>query len=256
VYALYLKNASDSDMICYPCNFPEYEKLNGYNCILKEFYAKAGIETLWNQCRDRMVSLNLEYKPFADSAIHHITSYCRVDPNFYQKKVSGRFHFQLIPLMSYFTAFFYETAQDYWIISGPSTGQPGPGGFYHESLHRIVNPIVERNQKLNKRIDDLVALSQEKLQGSYYGSYALICESLVRTIDKILSARYSQSDDQELYRMVEDEYKLGHILCFYFFENLPAYEKSGKSLKDYYPKLIAGIDIEAEKDRWTRFWKK
>ena len=55
--------------------------------------------------------------------------------------------------------------------------------------------------------------------------------------------------------MIENEYKLGHILSFYLLENLMDYETSDKKLKEYYPELIANIDLEYEKNRWINFWK-
>jgi len=158
--------------------------------------------------------------------------------------------------MSYYTAFFHETGSDYWIIRGPSGGKPGPGAFYHEALHKIINPIVESNSNINTKINSLVELSQERLRGNYYGDTAILCESFVRTIDKILSSRYYNKSKDELYRMVEDEYRLGHILALYLLENLPDYELSDKSLKEYYPELIAHIDIEYEKKRWNNYWEK
>jgi hypothetical protein len=55
--------------------------------------------------------------------------------------------------------------------------------------------------------------------------------------------------------MVEDEYRLGHILTLYLLENLPSYERSNKTLREYYPELINNIDISYEKTRWVTFWR-
>lgn len=254
-YALNSKYPPDFGLICDTSTNEYLEKFVGFDSILTDFYVKGNIEELWNKYEGKLYEINLKYKPYAEQALKQITDYCRVDSNYYRNSAKGNFHYQQIPLMSYYTAFFHETGNDYWVISGPSGGKPGPGAFYHESLHKIINPIVESNSNINSRIHSLVELSQEKLQGDYYSDTSLLCESFVRTIDKILSSRYYKKTKDELYRMIEDEYKLGHILSFYLLENLPGYELSDKTLKEYYPELIANIDLEYEKNRWINYWK-
>jgi len=39
-------------------------------------------------------------------------------------------------------------------------------------------------------------------------------------------------------------------------ENLPDYEAGNKTLQEYYPELIANINVEYEKSRWINYWKK
>jgi hypothetical protein len=231
------------------------EKFAKYDSLLLDFYKKAQIEILFNRYYRKLYEINLQYKPFADIAIKQITEYCRVDSNYFRNKANGKFHYQQIPLMSHFTAFFHETGSDYWVISGPSTGEADPSAFYHEPLHKIINPIVEGNDDANKRLENLVALSQERLNGDYNSINILLCESFVRTIDRILYARHNHLSEIELHQIVENEYKLGHILSFYLLENLPDYEASTKTLHDYYPQLISNVDLEFEKKRWEDFWK-
>lgn len=254
-YALNSNFPPEFGLICNTCKDEYLDKFVGYDTLLREFYKKAQIKKLWDKYSTKLREINLQYKPFAEIALEQLTEYCRVDSNYYRDIVNGHFYYQEIPLMSYFTAFFHETDNDYWIVSGPSSGEPGPGAFYHESLHRIINPIVESNSELNKKILDLVPLSQQKLQGNYNSDTSILCESFVRTIDKVLSSKYHKSSDDELYKMIENEYKLGHILCFYLMENLSEYENSDKTLEEFYPELISNIDIEFEINRWNNYWK-
>ena len=191
-YALNSKFPPEFGLICDTCENERIDKLVDYDSLLKDFYIKGNIAELWNKYEEELYEINLQYKPYAELALKHITDYCRVDSNYYRNIAKGNFYYQKIPLMSYFTAFFHETGNDYWVISGPMKGQPGPGGFYHESLHRIVNPIVKSNSEINKKIEPLVKLSQEQLKGSYNSDTLILCESFVRTIDKILSSRYSK----------------------------------------------------------------
>jgi len=255
VYAINSKNPPDLGLICDSCRNEDIDKFDKLDSLLRDFYEKANISELWKRYYPGLREINLQFKPFAEIAIKQITKYCRVDSVYFRNKTNGKFYYQQVPLMSHFTAFFHETENDYWVISGPSTGEADPSAFYHEPLHKIINPIVESYPELNMRINDLVSLSQEKLEGDYNNITPLICESFVRTIDRILHARYNRLPDIELREKVEDEYRLGHILSFYLLENLPAYEAGNKTLKEYYPELISNIDVEHEKLRWENYWK-
>lgn len=255
VYAINSNFPPAFGLICDTCKLEGLEKFVKFDSMLRDFYKKAEIEKLWNKYYKQLYEINLQYKPFAEIAIKQITSYCRTDANYFRNHTNGKFYYQQIPLMSHFTAFFNVSGNNYWVISGPSNGEPGPGAFYHEPLHEIINPIVESYPELNLRINDLVALSQEKLAGDYNHITPLICESFIRTIDRILYARYDKITDDKLREIVEDEYRLGHILSFYLLEHLPDYEASGKTMEEYYPQLISSIDIAFEKKRWLDYWK-
>lgn len=255
VYALNSKLPPDFGLMCDTCKNEDFTKFVGYSDLLTEFYEKADIASIWFKYKGKLRERNIQYKPYAEIALKQITDYCRVDSNFYHDVAKGNFYFQQIPLMSYFTAFMHETGNDYWVVNGPSDGEPGPGAFYHESLHKIINPIVESNSEKNKKIMSLVNLSQEKLEGNYNSGTALLCESFVRTIDRILFSRYYNYTNDKLHEIIENEYKLGHILSFYLLENLPNYESSGKTLEQYYPELISNIDVKHEELRWRNYWK-
>ncbi len=256
VFAINSHNPPDFGLMCDTCSNQPFENLEGFDSMLAEFYNKAQIEVLWKNYREKLLEINLQYKPYAELAIRQITDYCRTDSNYFRNHAKGKFFYQQIPLMSHFTAFFNESGSDYWVISGPMPGEADPSAFYHEPLHKIVNPIVDSNEQINQRISGLVALSQEKLHGDYNNVNTLLCESFVRTIDRILSARHNNLTKNELYQIVEDEYRLGHILAFYLLEHLPEFEASGKTLAEYYPQLISSLDIDYEKKRWNEYWEK
>lgn len=229
----------------------------GYDVWLREFYETADIESLWAKHKEELTAINMKDKPYANIALRQITDFCRADSSYYRDNVQGHFYYQRIPLLVHFTGFYSEPAEDCWIVFGPGGDEEGgPGAFYHESLHKIVNPIVHANSKLNERLKELLPSSQEKLKGDYNDLNTLICESFVRTIDRFLTNDYyHHSDKDKLYTSIEDEYKLGHILCFFLMENVPEYLQSGMTLSEYYPILISKIDVDKEIARWDCYWK-
>jgi tetratricopeptide (TPR) repeat protein len=48
---------------------------------------------------------------------------------------------------------------------------------------------------------------------------------------------------------IDEALREGYILAPYFYEQLPLYEKQEKSMRLYYPDMIAGIDLRAEASR-------
>ncbi len=255
IYAINSNFPPEFGLICDTCRIEGLERFENYDSILADFYKTAQIERLWKRYYKKLRDINLQYEPFAEIAIQHITSYCRTDTDYFRNHANGKFYYQQIPLMSHFTAFFNEAGTDYWVVSGPTAGEPDPSAFYHEPLHKIINPIVESNESVTKRLEILVELSQQRLKGDYNNIIYLVCESFVRAIDRVLYARYNNLTATELHQIMEDEYRQRHILTFYLLENLPEYEASGKTLKAYYPQLISNIDLEREKARWNDYWK-
>lgn len=259
-YGVYAMNCSSPPVFTLQPDSSQYEfikGLEGYDDLLAEFYETARIETLWNKYKNRLYEINMRYEPYARIALRQITDFCRVDSNYYRNNIAGHFYYQQMPLMSHYTAFFNEIGEDCWVVNGavPEDNEPGPGTFYHESLHQIINPVVEKNRNINERIKALIPLSQERLQGSYHDLEALICESLVRAINQILAAEYYELPEKRLQERVEDEYRLGHILSLYLLEALPAYRQSGQTFEEYYPVLISNMDVDKEINRWNIYWK-
>jgi hypothetical protein len=255
VYAINSNFPPDFGLICDTCKMEGLDKFVNYDSLLRDFYKKAEIEKLWKKYYKELYAINMQYKPFAEIAIKQITSYCRTDSNYFRNHANGKFYFQQIPLMSHFTAFFNESGNNYWVISGPSNGEPDPSAFYHEPLHKIINPIVESNEKINKKLESMVSLSQQRLKGDYNDITNLLCESFVRTIDRILYARHNNISKNELHQIIENEYKLGHIFTFYLLDKLTDYEASNKSLQEYYPQIISNLDLKVETERWNNYWK-
>ncbi len=260
-YGVYALNCSFPPDFSFQGDTVENETLRdfyGYDVWLKEFYEVANIKEIWERHKENLLNINRKHEPYAHIALRQITDFCRIDTNYFQNNVSGHFYYQKIPLMSHFTGFYSEFGDDCWIVYGPSPeGEAGPGSFYHESLHKVINPIVYEQIELNRKLNDLVSLSQEKLEGDYNDLNTMICESLVRTIDRFLvNEYYYDSDKESLYNLIESEYKLGHILCFSLMENLYEYQESNMTLRDYYPILVSKINIHNEIDRWNNYWNK
>ena len=224
----------------------EIEALPDLDRHLREFYRRANISELWQQYRPRLQEQHDKYRPHASLALEHLKGYFNVEQLPFDDQ-QGRIITAFSPLLSYFQAFTVTVNGNVYLVFGPQPGEPSPSSYYHEAAHHFVDPIVEQYQVELERLSPLLALVREQ-EGSI--GYAIVEESIVRTIDVILSGRLFDSPEEKVRQRIEDEYKLGFILCFYFYENLPAYEASKLSMEAYFPTLLTGIDIEKEKQRW------
>jgi C-terminal processing protease CtpA/Prc len=229
------------------------EYMAGLDELLREFYIEANVPGLWEKYAPELKEANEAYRPFGDRALSDIIQYCRLDHDFFLK-VSKSFHFNVCPLMSHSTAWTAEIGGELYIISGPNDGPPGPGAFYHEALHHVINPLTAKcAQEVNQK-KALLPLAQEQLQGNYPEWASVVNESFVRTIDQVLSGKHYGWSPDQTWKRIENEYKKGFILCPSIYEQLGDYEKCGDSMSVYYPILIQKIELEREKERWSRFW--
>jgi len=223
----------------------------GFSPLLAEFYKKANVAELWEKYRPLIQAQNDLRKPFAQQALDDIISYCRLNKDFFSKN-TNRIHFQFAPLLSYFTAETEKVNGDIYIIAGPQEGKPDESEFYHESLHHVINPLVDAlDSNTANRFADLFKLADSTSQVGYGQFY----EGFVRTLDKVISGKRFAESDSMVAANVTREYKLGFILALSIYEQLKQYEASRTTFAEYFPKIVANIDVERERQHWLEMMK-
>lgn len=226
--------------------------VKGLQDYFVEFYNKYNIEDIWKKYYSSMQSENQKYAPFADRALYDIINYCRISDNYFSRSTK-KIHYQVIPLMSYFTAQTVKVNGEIYIISGPTDGQPSEANFYHEALHHPIGEIVNKYSVLINKYSEINNLNKGEL--GYPNWLEFFEECLVRTIDKRMCAKLFKDNKDELLKGINDEYKKGLILCHYFNEELEKYESLSITLEEYFPKLLANLDFTKEKERLDKFDK-
>lgn len=223
----------------------------GLSSLLAEFYKKANIAKLWEKYRPPIQTQNNLRKPFAQRALDDIISYCRLNKDFFSRN-ANRIHFQFAPLLSYFTAETEKVNGDIYIIAGPQESQPDESEFYHEALHHVINPLVDRlDTNTTRRFCDLFRLADSTSKAGYAQFY----EGFVRTLDKVIGGMRFGESDSTIVANVTNEYKLGFVLCLSIYEQLKQYEASRMTFAEYFPKIIANIDVARERQRWLEVIK-
>lgn len=227
----------------------QVEALPDLDVWLREFYDRAGMAEIWRSYRLRLQALHDQYRPHAAQALEHLEAYLGSEATSFRSGTGGVVT-AVSPLLSYFQAFTVTVNGQVYLVFGPQPGEPSPASYYHEVAHHFVDEIVEERRDAAERLTPLLELAQHRA-GSL--AYAVVEESLVRAIDIILSARLFGLSPEKVAARASEEYRLGFILCPYFVEHLREYEASGQPFRAYYLRLLAGVDVEGEQQRWAGF---
>jgi hypothetical protein len=236
-----------------PYGKSDEESKTGLSDLFAEFYTQGRIGQLWNKYKPLLQMENDRFEPFAEKALGDIETYCRLK----KRSLSGRkrVHFQSMPLMLYFTAWTAKVNGEMWIVGGPQEGEPDASAFYHETLHHVVGPLVEKYTSEIDRSAGLNDLAKSAGDIGYDSWPDRVEDCFTRTLDKVLEAKLWDLDRTRLNQMLEDEYRLGFILCFSIAESLADYEAQTLTFEEYFPKILLNIDVAREKRRWEEFWK-
>ncbi len=232
---------------------PKYRKDEKFTALLNEFYLKANIPSLWDRYYANLKKANYEYAPYTDKAIDDIVKFCRINENRFD---SIKIHFNICPFMQNESGFTCASTKDIYIIVSPRKTLPGPDAFYHEALHHIVNPMLDKHSTELWKIKNAsnIGIQTRQKKGDFYlGLDALAAESLVRTIDYVLRAKHYNWTNEKTIEEINNQYAMGFTLMPFFFEELKKYEKSDLTLDEYFPIMIKNYDLQKEKNRWEKF---
>jgi hypothetical protein len=238
-------------------NTPPYGQLKDLPELLREFYRAVPVDALYEDVRGEYLKYINDYRKSIASEVSKVMSYCRVKS---VNELAGggetKYAF-IIPnfLQSYENNFSFALDVGFYSIDGPQK-QPGAGYNPHEFVHSITNPMNynRRYRKEQQRAQPLFDAAREipAIQKGYKALDNFFDECLVRAI----SLKYLDTGDAKraaaLRNIMMEEYKSGYILERFFYEQLDEYEKSKKSLREYYPQMLRRLDVEKELARWRQ----
>jgi hypothetical protein len=236
-------------------NTPPYNQLKDLPGLLREFYLAVPIDVLYEEVRPEYLSFINDYRKVINKEVSKVMSYCRVK-DVKQLRGGGETKYAtVIPnlLESYERASSFALDAGFYSIDGP---QKRMGYNPHEFIHSITNPLSynPRYRKRLQRSQPLLDAARELpfIQKKYKTIEGFFDECLVRAI----SLKYLDTGDAKraaiLHSAMTDEYKSGYILERFFYEQLGEYEKSKKSLQEYYPLMLKHLDVEKEINRWRQ----
>ena len=227
---------------------PQFGSLAELHGLLRTFYARAGVPAIYETVRPDYANYAAAYEAAIHREVAAALAYCRMPGVAPGGLPAGeRDDAIVIPnlLDSYEKAFSFVLGGQFISVEGP---QREIGYNPHEFIHAVTNPAVygETTRALEPRLWPLAKAEESESVAAF------VDEDLVRAI----SIRYLGAGKPErLPKLAETmmaEYRGGHVLERFFFEQLEAFETSSVDLRRYYPQMLARLDPEAELGRWQQ----
>jgi hypothetical protein len=221
--------------------------------LLPRFYVQADAPRLYDSVRPAYLQYIRAYKDAIFRETAAALEYCRV--TLADLTASGeRRNPVVIPnlLDSYERASSFILDQRFISVEGP---QEHIGYNPHEFLHAVTNPAVyaAATDTLADRLRPLVQEAVRALgepESRYRTIAAFMDENLVRAVALRYFVPRRPEREAELAAQMMDEWRSGYILVRFFWEQLSGYEQQPADLRQYYPRMVARLDPEAELRRW------
>lgn len=218
---------------------PDVIALEPLRPLLADFWAEAGLETIWRAAQPAYDEAIASYQEPVINALLSVNLYLR---NPTSGMTGRRFQIYVDLLGAPNQVHARSYMDDYFVVVTPSV-RPRVEDIRHAYLHYLLDPLCIRYQaKLEpkKGLGDF-AHASPILAEEYKNDFVLLAGmSLVKAVEAKLD-RQAQK--------VEVAMSEGFVLTSYFHEALGAYEKQEQALRLYLPAMIDGMDVGREDKR-------
>ena len=132
----------------------------------------------------------------------------------------------------------------YYMVISPQGDNIHLAQLRHAYLHFVLDPLVAKRATTLERLKPILASVQQAPISEQYREDVglLIIESLIRAIEA-RTPLDPKLPEQERLAMVKRAESEGFILTGYFYQQLPAFEKSETGLKDTFPDWLHSLDV-------------
>jgi tetratricopeptide (TPR) repeat protein len=221
---------------------PDVRKLDGLNELIADFYREADIEDLWKQSQPALNRVLASYHSGVVQGVLAANAYLRNPTN---NARGGRFqvYVDLLGAPNEIQTRSYKS--NYYVVVTPSA-EPQVDQVRHAYLHFLLDPLSLRYFEQWGRDKSLAdyAQSAPALDDAYKNDFMLLAtECVIKSVESRLA---SGAKKQEL---VNQALSQGFVLTPALAEGLAVYEKQPESLRNYFPDLLGGIDLEHEDRR-------
>ncbi|MGA3293663.1 MAG: tetratricopeptide repeat protein [Candidatus Acidiferrales bacterium] len=226
---------------------PDVLALDGLQELLANFYREARLDIRW-------AKIEPEYEPAVERYRASLRKIVTVSDAYLRevlKPSTGRtFTVYVEPLVGT-RSNFRNYGDQYSIVVGASPEMP-VDAMQHAYLHFMLDPIVLHYRPLveQKRALLEVAARAPRLPEEYQNDFVSFTDEC---FIKAVELRLRHLRPQELEAALQDADQSGFILVRPFVRGLQGFEKAEPAMTYYFPDLIVGIDVDAERKRMQGF---
>ena len=220
---------------------PDVLDLSGFDVILANFYAEAGVDKLWDQFQPA-------YQEDVDSLRAPLSTLVQLETGYLREIVSGNgrtFTVYVEPLVGGRTNV-RNVGSHYVIVVSPAADSLGQ--IRHAFLHFLLDPLPLRYAQDVHKDEPLLqyAAKAPRLPSEFRADFpAFFTECFVRAVE--LRLRHLSADQQS--KEVADAEGQGYVLIRPILASLAKFEKSEPSMSLYFPDLLHSINLPAEVNR-------
>ena len=212
--------------------------------ILERFWEETELDKLWREIQPAYDQLLEQYNEPVSLEILRANAFLRNPTSGYL----GRRFLIYLDFMGAPNQFETRSyGDDYFVVITP-TPKPPIDEIRHAYLFYVLDPLslkysnsIGDKRPLNRYVQAAPALDEHfKLD-----FYLLTTACLVKAVE----TRLSSLPPAQKAGKIDEALREGYVLAPFFYEQLPVYEKQEKSMRLYYPDMIAAISLDTENKR-------
>jgi tetratricopeptide (TPR) repeat protein len=222
---------------------PDVLAIESFQEILINFYKEANLDLRWTKVEPEYLRAVARDQAPVRRIVIVSNGYLR---EIYNPRFGHTFTVYVEPLVGNRTNF-RNNGNHYAIVIGASPQFP-IADVQHAYLHFMLDPLPlkYRNEVLQKKGILNVAARAPRLPVEYRSDFlAYADECLIKAVE--LRIRHLKPDELETALVAND--RDGFVMVRAFVTQLMKFEKAEPAMSLYFPDLIAGIDVEAERKR-------
>jgi tetratricopeptide (TPR) repeat protein len=222
---------------------PDVLALEGFEDVLAAFFKEAQIDRRWDRLQPQYVQQARQF----DGPLRKIVTVASAYLREIVKRTPGRsFTVYVEPLVGNRTNF-RDYSEHYALVVGTGPAESS-NEIRHAFLHFLLNPLPLRYRRVVEGKKELLgyAARAPRLPEIYRQDFvALFTECLVKAVE----LRLDRLPASQLEASLADDDRSGLILVRPLRRQLESFEKAEPAMSFYFPELLRGIDVAAEKQR-------
>jgi tetratricopeptide (TPR) repeat protein len=221
---------------------PDVEPLDGLQGLLAKFYKDADMEGAWRQSQPVFEDAIARYHGPVTNALTLVNAYLRASAS-----GSLRARFQIyVDLLAAPNQVHMRSYRDEYFVVLTSSPEPQIETVRHAYLHFMLDPLPVRHAEELEKKRGLIDYAQGApfLEDYYKNDFPRLAnECLIKAVEARLAPASARQG------MIDQALRQGYVMTPAWADALTLYEKQEQSLRFFYPKLVADIDLKREEQR-------